>query len=82
MGMKAMLRSSLKGCESAGSSGTCSNSLGQSHRTSIEVLEPIDKYINKFQSDNVPVSDVYQTFISLTKGSWISLEFLRSRKII
>ncbi|KAI9920159.1 hypothetical protein PsorP6_015793 [Peronosclerospora sorghi] len=30
-------------------------------------LEPIDKYINKFQSDNVPVSDVYQAFISLPK---------------
>ncbi|KAI9920145.1 hypothetical protein PsorP6_015555 [Peronosclerospora sorghi] len=31
------------------------------------VLEPIEKSISKFQSDNVLVSDVYQAFISLTK---------------
>ena len=36
-------------------------------KMSITILEPIDMFITKFQSDSVPISEVYQAFIELPK---------------
>ena len=36
-------------------------------KISIKILEPIDMYITKFQSDSVPISEVYQAFTALPK---------------